>query len=83
MGSIKVESWGGEVMNWESGGPGLNLGFATHEPYDLGAIHKPNDHSYFLPTRVAQFTLGWINSIENILKILTGFSGCERMGWGC
>lgn len=63
----------------------MNLGFATCEPYDLGAIHKPNDHSYFLPsTRVAQFTLGWINSIEeNILKILIDFSGCERMGWGC
>ena len=72
-------------MNWESGGPGLNLDFATREPYDLGAIHKPNDHNYFLPsTRVAQFTLGWINSIEeNILKILTGFSGWERMGQGC
>ena len=55
----------------------MNLDFATREPYDLGAIHKPNDHNYFLPsTRVAQFTLGWINSIEeNILKILTGFSG--------
>lgn len=51
MGPIKVWINGvWEVLNWESGGPGLNLGFATCEPYDLGAIHKPNDHSY-LPSQ--------------------------------
>lgn len=38
-----------EVLDWESGGQNLNLGFATYQPYDEGAIPTSNDPKYFCP----------------------------------